>query len=310
MKKRDKIMNLEHIRYTPLLACWKAIEQMDLAYFHSVQLPEEIRVTENILYGIDPVDQLLDIAYPAVKMNYYPLIVQVHGGGWVYGNKDTIYKAYGMALAQKGFAVLTINYHLAPTHNFPIQLYDVDKVLRFIENNAKQYSLDPDNVFMIGDSAGAHLISSYLAIRNSRLPNPFKFEALIDVKAVALSCGVYDFDTFNTPKIKFPQKTNTLRSLFGVSDYKNHPMYPWSLPSKLIESSFPDTLIISSEFDPLYPQSQQFIERLKQENIEFEPFIAHRKLRLPHVFNTRLSYEQSVEALNKISDFFIKRIQL
>ncbi|MDO9591707.1 MAG: hypothetical protein Q7I98_00765, partial [Erysipelotrichaceae bacterium] len=151
---------------------------------------------------------------------------------------------------------------------------------------------------------------SYLAIRNSRLPNPFKFEALIDVKAVALSCGVYDFDTFNTPKIKFPQKTNTLRSLFGVSDYKNHPMYPWSLPSKLIESSFPDTLIISSEFDPLYPQSQQFIERLKQENIEFEPFIAHRKLRLPHVFNTRLSYEQSVEALNKISDFFIKRIQL
>jgi acetyl esterase/lipase len=308
MKKRDKIMNIEHIRYTPLLTCWKAIEQMDLAYFHSVQLPEEVRVTENILYGIDPVDHYLDIAYPAVTMDRYPLIVQVHGGGWVYGNKDTIYKAYGMALAQKGFAVLTINYHLAPTHHFPTQLYDIDKVLRFIENHAKQYSLDSNNVFMIGDSAGAHLISSYLAIKKTRLPNSFKFESSIDVKAVALSCGVYDFDTFNTPRIKFPQKTNTLRSLFGVSDYQSHPMYPWSSPAKLIEPCFPDTLVISSEFDPLYPQSQQFIERLQQVNIKFESFIASRKLRLPHVFNTRLSYEQSIEALNKISDFFKKRI--
>jgi acetyl esterase/lipase len=303
-------MNLEHIRYTPLLTLWKAIEQMDLAYFHSVQLPEDVRLIENILYGNDPLDHLLDIAYPNITKDRYPVIIHVHGGGWVYGNKDTIYKAYGMALAQKGFAVLTINYRLAPTHNFPSQLYDLDEVLKFIEKNEERYSLDTGNVFMIGDSAGAHLISTYLTIKNPKKPTSFDFKSSVVVKAVALSCGVYDFDTFNTSKIKFPQKSNTLRSLFGIYDYKNHPLYQWSSPLKRMDSTFPDALVISSEFDPLYPQTMELIEKMKDESVIFESYIALKKFRLPHVFNTRLSFVQSVEVLDKVSDFFKKRILL
>jgi acetyl esterase/lipase len=301
------IMNLQHIRYAPLLALWKAVEKMDLAYFESVQLPHDVRVLENISYGFDAQYHLMDIAYPKDKQESYPLIIQVHGGGWVYGSKDTIYKAYGMALAQKGFAVITLNYRLAPTHRFPDQLYDIDLLLQFIQQHAKQYALDVEQVFMVGDSAGAHLISLYQCIQRYSLPHPFQFQSKLKVKAVALSCGVYDFDSFNTIKIKFPQKTNTLRSLFGVSDFKSHPMYPWSSPANLINDTFPDALIISSEFDPLYHQTKEWVEKLESKNINVETFIVERKFRLPHVFNTRLSNPKSVEALNEIADFFQKR---
>jgi acetyl esterase/lipase len=302
------IMNLQHIRYAPLLALWKAVEQMDLAYFESVQLPPDIFVEEDISYGSDPAFHLMDIAYPSEKQKSYPVIVQVHGGGWVYGSKDTIYKAYGMAMAQKGFAVITCNYRLGPTHHFPNQLVDIDLLMQFIIKHAKQYALDTENVFMIGDSAGAHLSSLYQCIQRHPKPHPFHFQTELKVKAIALSCGVYDFDTFNTRKIRFPQKTNTLRSLFGVSDFKSHPMYSWSSPAKLINAAFPDTLVISSEFDPLYPQTKEWVEILRKENIEFRAMIADKKLRLPHVFNTRLSYPQSIKVLNEITDFFQKRV--
>lgn len=303
-------MNLEHIRYAPLLTLWKAIAQMDLAYFESVQLPSDVRMITDVTYGEDPVYHRLDIAYPATPMDSYPVIVQVHGGGWVYGTKDTIYKAYGMAMAQKGFAVITFNYRLAPTHNFPCQLVDIDQIMLFIEQHAQQYSLDIRHIFMIGDSAGAHLASLYLTLRKTKLVHPFNFKSKMIVSAIALSCGVYDFDTFNTSKIKFPQKTNTLRSLFGVSDVRTHPLYRWSSPLSLMDESFTDTLIISSQSDPLYPQTQALIERLQEKKVIFKSIIADKKLGLPHVFNTRLSYAKSVEVLQEVADFFHQRVNL
>ena len=303
-------MNLEHIRYAPLLTLWKAIAQLDLAYFESVQLPQDVRLISDLFYGDDSVYHRLDIAYPAKPMESYPVIVQVHGGGWVYGTKDTIYKAYGMAMAQKGFAVITFNYRLAPTHNFPSQLYDIDQIMHFIEQHAKQYSLDTQNVFMIGDSAGAHLASLYIALQKTKRSHPFQFQSKMHVSAVALSCGVYDFDSFNTSKIKFPQKSNTLRSLFGVSDFRTHPMYQWSSPLALIEESFTDTLIISSQSDPLYPQTQALIEWFEKKKVIYKSIIADKKQGLPHVFNTRLSYAKSVEVLNEVADFFHKRVSI
>ena len=302
-------MNLQHIRYAPLLALWKAVEQMDLAYFESVQLPPSV-IIKDISYGNDPTNHLMDIAYPVKRKDSYPIIIQVHGGGWVYGTKDTIYKAYGMALAQKGFAVITLNYRLAPTHNFPAQLYDIDLLMQFIDDHAKQYSLDIENIFMIGDSAGAHLISLYQCMHQHPQPHPFHFQSKLKVKALALSCGVYDFDTFTNRKIRFPQKTNTLRSLFGVNDVNAHPLYAWSSPANLIQETFPDTLVISSEFDPLFIQTKEWLEKLKSKNIKHKTFIPAKKLKLPHVFNTRLTYPQSIEVLNEIADFFQERIIL
>ena len=80
--------------------------------------PEEILRFDNISYGPDPWWHLLDIYRPKASEGKLPVIIDVHGGGWVYGDKN-LYSHYCMDLSRRGFAVVNFNYRLAPRHRFP-----------------------------------------------------------------------------------------------------------------------------------------------------------------------------------------------
>ena len=80
--------------------------------------PEEIFRFDNIPYGPDPWWHLLDIYRPRDAEGKIPVIIDVHGGGWVYGDK-VLYSHYCMDMARRGFAVVNFNYRLAPRHRFP-----------------------------------------------------------------------------------------------------------------------------------------------------------------------------------------------
>ena len=88
----------------------------------------------------------------------WPVIVVVHGGGWVTGNKWTMDR-HARQLAAKGFAAVSINYRLAPSAKFPEQVDDVRSALVWVSENAKTYSFDPQRVGLYGYSAGGHLVS-------------------------------------------------------------------------------------------------------------------------------------------------------
>ena len=80
--------------------------------------PDEIMRFDNISYGPYGKDNLLDIYVNKNVTGIQPAIVNVHGGGWVYGCKE-VYQFYCMSLALKGFTVVNINYRLAPENRFP-----------------------------------------------------------------------------------------------------------------------------------------------------------------------------------------------
>ena len=106
--------------------------------------PSDIKRFDNITYGDDPKWlqwQLLDVYRPKDVEGKLPVIVSVHGGGWVYGNKD-VYQFYCMRLAQRGFAVVNFSYRLAPEKIFPAAIEDTEKVFNWICNNADQYGLN------------------------------------------------------------------------------------------------------------------------------------------------------------------------
>ena len=86
----------------------------------------------------------------------FPVVMIVHGGGWVSGDKWTV-EGYGRVLAGAGFAAITINYRLAPTFKFPAPLDDVRQALVWTKQNAKRYSFDQNRIGMFGYSAGGHL---------------------------------------------------------------------------------------------------------------------------------------------------------
>lgn len=115
----------------------------------------------NVTYcSPDGVPQLLDIYNPTSgNRGPWPIVVNIHGGGWIAGDKALYGFSDSVAsgLVAAGWAVASINYRLAPTYQFPAQIEDAKCAVRFLRANASTYNLDPNHFLTMGESAGAHL---------------------------------------------------------------------------------------------------------------------------------------------------------
>lgn len=101
--------------------------------------------------------QKMDIYLPDEWQLKYPVIINIHGGAFFGCDKmdnQLVPALYGL---QKGYAVANINYRLSPEAAWPAQINDVKAAIKFVRANAKQYSFDPDNIILMGGSAGGHL---------------------------------------------------------------------------------------------------------------------------------------------------------
>lgn len=112
----------------------------------------------NVVYGSISNAQKLDIFLPNVGTAPYPVVVWIHGGGWVSGDKGQFNNSKQYAeLTARGYAVVSINYRLSGEAKFPAQIYDVKAALRWLRANASTYAFDPDKIAVWGSSAGGHL---------------------------------------------------------------------------------------------------------------------------------------------------------
>lgn len=151
------------------------------------EIPEVKRIND-LQYGPDPKWNLLDLYLPKKVSGKIPLIINIHGGGWVYGTKET-YQFYGLGLAKRGFAFVNPNYRLAPEVQYPAELDDVNRYVHWVSEHADEYNLDKNNVFLVGDSAGGQMAEQYTTILTNPLyRKKFGYE-LPDLKfrAIALN---------------------------------------------------------------------------------------------------------------------------
>lgn len=126
--------------------------------------PTNVEAVENVSYGSCDKWHLLDLYRPKETEGKLPVLLNIHGGAWVYGDKK-VYAPYCMYLASQGFAVVNASYRLAPKHTFPAPLEDVGAMVEWVVDHAEEYGLDISNLFFVGDSAGAHLATAYTAIQ-------------------------------------------------------------------------------------------------------------------------------------------------
>lgn len=166
----------------------KSEQERDL----EIRLPKGVSECRNISYGQFGKSSLLDIYFPDGTTHALPTIVSIHGGEYVYGNKEG-YRRYGMDLARRGFAFVNFNYRLAPRWKFPAPLEDINTVLEWVLQNAEQYHLDPQRIILIGDSAGAQLACQYAAIStNPQYASLFSFKVPpVNIRVLGLNCGFY-----------------------------------------------------------------------------------------------------------------------
>ena len=134
----------------------KAMTAGDAAHLASQVLPDDVSRLKDIAYVNDgDAAHLLDIYTPADAEEgaALPVIVDFHGGGLYYGNKENN-ECRDMLLAPQGFAVVNTNYRLVPAVSFPAQLADAMAVLDWVRDHGAEYGLDAERVCVTGDSAG------------------------------------------------------------------------------------------------------------------------------------------------------------
>jgi acetyl esterase/lipase len=147
-----------------------------------------------IEYGPHGRQNQLDIwADPAVQPgDQAPVLIQVHGGGWVMG--DTRHQAYPLMdrLRTAGWVCIPISYRLSPDATWPDHIVDVKRAIAWVKQNIAQYGGDPDFVVITGGSAGGHLSALAALSANEPAFQPGFEDQDTSVRAGVPLYGVYD----------------------------------------------------------------------------------------------------------------------
>src|SRR5699024_1230672 len=170
-------------------------------------LEENVRIDKNIVFSETDKEYLTADLYTPAAGEDLPAIILVHGGAFQSGSKE-MYKDWGIHLANSGFVALAINYRLTtPTYTtWPGVLEDVHAAVNWLVKNANALQVDPLRIGMIGDSAGAHLVTHYSLVYAANAS--YKVQAVI---------GVYGAYNLKRPMSESSGTEKNVQKLFGKS---------------------------------------------------------------------------------------------
>lgn len=193
----------------------------------------------------DPAHRL-DLYCPRVAQVPTPVIVNVHGGGLIMGNKE-FNRHFCLNLCKMGYLVFSIEYRLCPEATVFQQLEDIFSAMNYIDDMMPQLKAQIGQCYVVGDSAGAMLAMYAAAIqRNPKLAQAAGVRpSYLEIRALALISGM--FYTVRKDSIGL-----VLPKAFYGEDYKKHPFYPYLNPEHPeVTSSLPSCMLITSHCDNL-----------------------------------------------------------
>ena len=243
-----------------------------------------------------------DIYYEKSNSSALATVINVHGGGLVYGTKE-ICKEACIYLAKFGFNVANINYRLLPEVTFRDQIKDVLDGFSYIYENARKLNLNHDKIFLTSDSAGSFLTLAALALMKNENFREF-FE--INTKSIKISgLALISPMTGLVKKGSLALINEPVRK--GLSD-KQIP-FTDNILKALRNLSLPPTIIVTSEEDFIRDHALSIKNFLDKKNIKniFLDFKNTESLPLGHGFAiTHPDLDESGQVFKEISDFFKK----
>ena len=246
-----------------------------------IPIPDDVEFTEGVEYGEAGGKPLqLDIYRPKSLTRAVPGLVFIHGGGWRQGKRSD-YRYYCVRFAKRGYVVTSVSYRLVQEAPFPAAVQDVKCAVRWLRANASRYNVDPDQLAVLGGSAGGHL--SMMVGYSSDVPelegyggNP---GAGSRVQAVVNFYGPTDLTS------EYARKHEVVRGFFANKSYEEVPeQYRLASPMTHVTSDDPPTLIFQGTIDELVPveQADRLAAKLEQAGV---PYVYARLAGWPHTMD-------------------------
>lgn len=245
-----------------------------------VKLPPGVKMERDISYVPNGDEsQKLDLYLPEKPAERpLPLIVHIHGGGWMGGNK---FPCPVVGMVAKGYAVASVEYRFSQKAKFPAQIQDCQAAIRWLRANAKEHNIDPDHIGVIGGSAGGHL-SALVGTAGGKKALPMIGGNEEQSDRVQAVCDIYGPANFSTVLqqaaddknvrniFQFDLQKDPYSKLIGMSLEGNQEKTDAVSPVHYVSKDNPPILILHGTHDALVPyaQSVEFAAALKAKGVE------------------------------------------
>ena len=268
-----------------------------------------VTLYENVAYLPDGNQwHCLDVHVPQEGTGPFPCIIYLHGGGWSNVDKS-VFHHYCSTVAGQGFVVFNADYRLAPDYRFPAQIEDAAQALSWVRDNAALYQGNPDQIFLVGDSAGAHL-SALLACAcaDPAFAGRIGLDQTvrgIPVSGTGLLCGAFDLSS--AAQVRSPNISGYLLGLFGVGELSEITAEQWDLisPARHITPGFPPSFLTHARADGLFPQSVALAGELERNRVRHTClFLDERDNAYFHDYQMVYFFPVYKKSIRAMTDFF------
>jgi acetyl esterase/lipase len=194
-----------------------------------------------------------------------PVLVYVHGGGWVIGHRDKQGLPLMQHLAAHGWVCVSVDYRLSPRATFPDHLVDVKRALVWVRDHAEELGADTTFIAIAGNSAGAHLASLAALTQNQPEYQPGFESGDTSVNACVGFYGIYDF-LDRRGLLAHDGMTRLLeRHVMKASPESAREAYEAASPVARVHADAPPFLLVHGTHDTLAPVggARHFAEALR-----------------------------------------------
>jgi acetyl esterase/lipase len=224
----------------------------------------EPRVEKNVIYGMySGLALLMDVYHPETPNGSG--IVFVAGSGWqarlTYGAeplKEQQISQWGPAFLRAGYVVFAINHRATPRFPYPAPVEDVQRAVRFVRHNARQFGIDPGRLGGVGGSSGAHLIGLVAMLGASGVPDD---PDPVNREPATLQCVVLRAAPADLIKMIGSSGTGTAAVVSFVgrlptTDPEDQKVYRDASPIAHVSAASPPTLLVHGDADDTVPYEQ------------------------------------------------------
>jgi acetyl esterase len=238
-----------------------------------------------------------DVAVPKGK-GPHPVVVYLHGGGWIGGSPRT-HRKLGMQFAEAGYLTINVDYRLAPEHPFPAGLDDCVYAVKWTGENARRWNGDASRLAVGGDSAGGNLTAATVTSLAGE-----KYSGARP-KAALLIYGLFDFPAMLKRESNAAALEGMVKAYAGTG-YPSILEDPRVSPLRAVKpGALPPSFIICGTADSLLPETNAMADALKRADIRHEVAIFED---MPHGFLQMDVLSGCRQGLDKMFDFLRRTI--